>query len=294
MRPGRAGDLPAVLELWRNDVRNGIRDSVPGDDHMRRLTATFRWDAQSKVVDRDDGGIDGAALVFTGVTAIGTVAIVDASATRPDNLHDLIRWGIDLSRAAGAVAAQVWRGRGHSSSLDRIGMELVRPWWRMDRGLGRPPDEPLRVPGYVLRDASEVAADVWADVHNATFADHWRFWPRSEQELMAERPPALSLMALTPAGSPVALALSQIEEHREDPRSQPVGTISSVGTVPDHRRRGLATWLVAETLVRLYRGGARSASLYVDGKSPVRAYDAYSKLGFKLAFETEVWEATFR
>ena len=66
------------------------------------------------------------------------------------------------------------------------------------------------------------------------------------------------------------------------------------GTLPEHRRRGLAIWLVAETLLRLHRGGARSASLYVDGKSPFPAYDAYSKLGFKVAFESEVWEATFR
>jgi ribosomal protein S18 acetylase RimI-like enzyme len=294
MRPGRAGDLHAVLDLWRNDVKNGVRDSVPGVDHMRRLLATFQWDTNSKVVDRSDGGIDGAALVFTGVTAIGTIAIVDASATRPEDLHDLTRWGVELSRAAGAVAAQVWRGRGYSSNLDRIGMELVRPWWRMDRGLGRRPDEPAPAPGYVLRDARDSPAVAWADLHNATFADHWRFWPRSEQELMAGRPPALSLMALTPGGSPVALALSQIDTHPEDPRAQPVGTISSVGTLPDHRRRGLARWLVAETLLRLHSAGARSASLYVDGKSPVRAYDAYGKLGFKLAFETEVWEATFR
>jgi ribosomal protein S18 acetylase RimI-like enzyme len=60
------------------------------------------------------------------------------------------------------------------------------------------------------------------------------------------------------------------------------------------RRQGLATWLVAEALVRLHRGGARSAALYVDWQSPMRAFDPYRKLGFKLAFETEVWEATFR
>jgi ribosomal protein S18 acetylase RimI-like enzyme len=149
MRPGRAADLPGVLELWRNDVRTGSGDNVPGDEHIRRLTAAFQWDGQSRVVDRD-GGLEGA------------------------------------------------------------------------------------------------------------------------------------------------LALSHIEFHREDPRAQPVGTISSVGTLPEHRRRGLATWLVAETLLRLHRGGARSAPLYVDGKSPFRAYDAYSKLGFKVAFESEVWEATFR
>jgi hypothetical protein len=46
--------------------------------------------------------------------------------------------------------------------------------------------------------------------------------------------------------------------------------------------------------VRLRRTGARHASLYVDGLNPTRAFDAYRKLGFELAFETEIWEATFR
>jgi ribosomal protein S18 acetylase RimI-like enzyme len=110
---------------------------------------------------------------------------------------------------------------------------------------------------------------------------------------MAGRPAELSLIAVAPGGAPAALALNQIETYASDPRPQPVGIISSVGTLPEHRRCGLATWLVAEALVRLHHAGARHASLYVDGESPMRAYDVYRKLGFELAFETEVWEATF-
>ena len=56
----------------------------------------------------------------------------------------------------------------------------------------------------------------------------------------------------------------------------------------------LASWLVAEGLIRLRAAGARSASLYVDGLNETRAFDAYRKLGFELAFETEVWEASFQ
>jgi hypothetical protein len=51
--------------------------------------------------------------------------------------------------------------------------------------------------------------------------------------------------------------------------------------------------LVAEGLHRLRSTGARHASLYVDGWSQTRAFDAHRKLGFELAFEAEVWEATF-
>jgi ribosomal protein S18 acetylase RimI-like enzyme len=51
--------------------------------------------------------------------------------------------------------------------------------------------------------------------------------------------------------------------------------------------------LVIESLVRLRTAGARHCSLYVDGLNETRAFDAYYKLGFELAFEAEVWEATF-
>src|SRR5450759_2768832 len=100
-------------------------------------------------------------------------------------------------------------------------------------------------------------------MHNRSFADHWRFSPRTEDELMTCKRPQLCLMAVT-AGSrePAAVTLCQLETYGEDSRLQPVGLVSSVGTVPEHRRRGLASWLVAESLLRLRNAGARHASLY--------------------------------
>jgi ribosomal protein S18 acetylase RimI-like enzyme len=101
------------------------------------------------------------------------------------------------------------------------------------------------------------------------------------------------LAVVSTTGKPAALTLCQVETYAGDLRPQPVGLVSSVGTIPEHRRRGLASWLVAEGLQRLRRAGARHASLYVDGLSSTRAFDAYRKLGFELAFVTEVWEANF-
>jgi ribosomal protein S18 acetylase RimI-like enzyme len=287
--------MPAVLDLWRQDVHDGRRDSVPGDDRLSRMLSRFDWEASSRTVDRPGGGLDGAVLVSSRPAPAGTIAIVEASAAadRPDVLIELTRWGLGLAKAAGASSALVWRGRGHNDGLDRLGLEFVRPWWRMDRTLAGSPVAPAAVPGYELHDARSIPTGRLVEAHNLAFADHWRFTPRSEEELMAGRPAELSLIAVAPGGAPAALALNQIETYASDPRPQPVGSISSVGTLPEHRRRGLATWLVAEALVRLHQAGARHASLYVDGKSPMRAYDVYRKLGFELAFETEVWEATF-
>jgi ribosomal protein S18 acetylase RimI-like enzyme len=94
-------------------------------------------------------------------------------------------------------------------------------------------------------------------------------------------------------GERAAIALGELEHYPDDARAQPVGLISSVGTVPGQRRRGLAGWLVAELMRRLRDSGARHLSLYVDGMNAQRAYDLYRKLGFEVAYEAEVWEATF-
>jgi ribosomal protein S18 acetylase RimI-like enzyme len=298
MRRGRAGDLPGLVELWREDVRAGRRDCVPGERQIRSMLAGFDWAAKSRIADGAAGALDGAVLVFNRATELPmTIAAIEASvvAGRHELLDDLTRWGFGLSKAAGAGAVQVWRGKGNGARLEQLGLTPIRTWWRMDMALGaEPPRPPSPVAGYELRHGTDVSTQTWTDVHNRAFADHWRFFPRTETELMAGRPPELSLMAVAAGGSPAAVTLAQIEAYQGDARPQPVGVISSVGTLREHRRRGLATWLVAEALVRLRRSGARSASLYVDRQNPMRAFDAYLKLGFELAFETEVWEATFR
>jgi len=295
VRPGRAEDLPAVIVLWQAEVRAGRQDCVPGEAHLARMLAGFDWGARSRMVDdRSAGhGLEGAVLVAGHSTSRGIVTQVSAAGDRAAMRKDLLRWGLDLSRAAGAAAAQVWSGRGHSDGFAQLGLQFIRPWWRMDMSLLDELPEPIPVAGYELRDGDRVAAGGWSGVHNRSFEDHWRFSPRLEVELVTGRPPRLSLMATTRAGSPVAMTLGQLESYDQDPRPQPVGIVSSVGTVAEHRRRGLATWLVAAELIRLRAEGARSASLYVDGWNETRAFDVYRKLGFELAFESEVWEATF-
>jgi len=264
---------------------------LPNETRLRRMLGRFDWEAKSRVVDHD-GRLSGSVLVMSRPSPEGLLTNVYAAGAK-DTFPDLVRWGVQLSRAAGASIAQVFVAKGHGRGLDEAGLDLVRPWWRMDRTLDSLP-ESKRVAGYTLADATMVPPGVWAEMFNRTFADHWRFTPRVEDEILGDRPAELSLMAVSAAdGSPAAITLGEVEDYGADPRPQPVGLISSVGTMPEHRRRGLAGWLVAEVLHRLCAAGARHASLYVDGLSPMRAYDVYRKLGFEVVSEAEVWEATF-
>ncbi len=279
-------------------MRAGRRDSVPREVELHGLLAHFDWEARSRLVKDKAGRLAGAVLVTSRDTPEGVVARVDPAADG-DNaaqvMRDLVTWSLQLSRAAGAAVAQVWVGPGHGDVLRAAGLELVRPWWRMDLAMTGDLVTPTPVDGYELADGLRIPrAFSWADMHNRSFTDHWSFSPRTEGELMTGKALELCLIAVaTASGEPAAVTLCQVETYTDDSRPMPVGLVSSVGTLPEHRRRGLAGWLVAEGLHRLRGAGARHASLYVDGLSQTRAFDAYRKLGFELAFEAEVWEARF-
>jgi len=272
MRSGREADLPGLIELMRSEVVEGRQDIVPSEGFLRRVLARFDWETKSRVIEVGDR-IAGSVLVMSRPSTDGLIATVYA-AGHGDRYRDMVRWGVQFARAAGASIVQttVAKGRGD--------------------GLADPDVAP--VPGYRMIDGTSVPPGRWSEMFNRTFVDHWRFVPRAEGEILAGKLRELSLMAVTSeGGAPAAMTLAEIEAYPGDTRPQPVGLVSSVGTVPEHRRRGLAGWLVAESLHRLRRAGARHASLYVDGLSPMRAYDVYGKLGFAVMFEAEVWEATF-
>jgi len=293
MRPGTPEDLGQVVELFRHEVEVGRQDSAPSESRTRARLARFDWAGRSRVIERS-GRLEGAVIVVGRPGPDGLLADVYA-AGHGDAYRDAVEWGVMFAQAAGAAIVHTMVAKGRGDGLEKMGLRPVRPWWRMDRSLGDTLPEVAPVAGYELVDATRVARRGWTDIFNRSFADHWRFAPRAEAEIVGGKPPELCLMAVTStARVPAAITLGEIEEFAGDPRPQPVGLVSSVGTVPEHRRRGLAGWLVAEELRRLRDAGARHASLYVDGENPMRARDLYVKLGFELAYEAEVWEASFQ
>lgn len=248
------------------------------------------------MVDGGGGKLEGAVVVTHRLYEIGTITRVEvaiANASDDALRRRLVEWGLGFSRAAGAAAAQVWLPREQHLGLSDLGLTAVRPWWRMDRPLEGVLPTAESVAGYHLLAGAEVTPGVWSEVHNRAFADHWRNSERNEEELMSHRDPDLCLLALDDRDRPGAITLGQVETYAADAQAQPVGIVSSVGTLPDHRRRGLARWLVAELLARLRQAGCASSSLYVDGMNPTGAPALYVSLGFEVAFQSEVWEATF-
>ena len=291
MRPGRLEDIPQIVQLRRHEVEVGRLDAAFGEERMRLMLARLDWETRSRVVERD-GQMVGSAVVIARPGPDGVLADIYASGV-DEAYFEVVEWAVRYARAAGASIVHVFVTKGHGARLSDFGLRSVRPWWRMDRSLSGDLPIVLAVPGYELVDGASVPPGTWEETFNRSFADHWRFVPRGEHEIVGGKQPELSLMAVTaPGRKPAAITLTEVEEYLADPRPQPVGLVGSVGTLPEHRRRGLAGWLVANALPRLRDAGARHASLYVDGLNPTRAYDVYRKLGFEVAYEAEVWEAT--
>ena len=289
LRPAHPTDLGQLLSLWSDQARFGARDTPPGRRFLERMLHDFDWVRRSRVID-GEAGIEGGIVIAERLTGGLHVARLEAAARSAELEGELLRWGLDAARGMGADVLAVWRGRDHGFGLPELGFEMVRPFWRMDR----PSLEDLpgaRLPaGYDLQSGGSVAPEVWASTYNRAFAGHWRhsektadYWSRRDPES------ELEIIALDGSGAAAALVACSIERY-EDRRAQPVGVVEVVGTVPEHRRRGLARAMTVEGLRRLGRSGARSASLYVDGRNPDRAFDLYRDLGFGVAFEFEVWE----
>ena len=296
VRPASPADLGALTELWRAQVAAGEIDTIPSGAWFDELLRHFDWESRSRVVE-EGGQVRAAILVIPRRTGGRSVARLEVTGD-PGRRRELIDWGMRLARAAGADAAQVWRGRGHAGALPELGFAVVRPFWRMDRpSVEDVPEVRLPAPYRLASDADPgIPAARWAATYNLAFADHWQHSPMQVADVerrraMADHRPGLQLLAVTPAGVPAGLVIASLESYGQDRRRQPVGLVAVVGTVPDHRRRGLAAALLGEALHRLREAGAGSASLYMDGLNPTGAERVYRRLGFELAYEMEVWEA---
>ncbi|MBO0684651.1 MAG: GNAT family N-acetyltransferase [Candidatus Dormibacteraeota bacterium] len=289
MRPGRPEDLPALLNLMAGEVSRGERDAVPAGRFLQRQLGGFDWESRSRVIEMA-GAVEAVVMATARETADGLVARVEVASSDDSHRPELLRWGLALSRAAGARIGQVWRPAG-AKEMDGLGLVSVRPFWRMDRPhLEALPEVPLP-DAYQLLDGAP-----WpliAEAYNRSFAEHWRHTPMAQDRAPEPlRPSDFQLLAVTAPDIPAGLVLCDLEEHDSavDRRRQPVGVLGVVGTVPEHRRRGLAFALAAEGLRRVRQHGAASASLYVDGLNPTRAYDVYRRMGFEVGYRYEVFE----
>ena len=92
--------------------------------------------------------------------------------------------------------------------------------------------------------------------------------------------PALSLLVRGPEGDVAAYLQTSEFDAVEEASGIKEAFVAKVGTLEQHRRRGLASTLLQEALRRYREAGFVRAALDVDSENPTGALGVYERVGF--------------
>lgn len=149
----------------------------------------------------------------------------------------------------------------------------------MQRDFQQPlPDYPLPQ-GVTLTNWQADQARQFYQVYSSAFRDRPGFPGYTVAEWIQrvtenDHKPEWSLLERI-GGEPVGFVIGNVDLSKDPPG----GEIWQIGVIPTHRRRGLASALLVETLRRMQEAGSSSVFLTVNINNP-GAIKAYSRLGF--------------
>ncbi len=125
-------------------------------------------------------------------------------------------------------------------------------------------------------------------VSNAAFADHWGSTPRSADSWaetvvgrVATRLDVSFVAVDQTSGEVVGYSLNSHYPEDEAITGRRDGWIDSLGTLREHRGRGIASGLIAHSLHAFAEAGMNSSMLGVDTDNPSGAYGIYERLGYR-------------
>jgi mycothiol synthase len=151
--------------------------------------------------------------------------------------------------------------------------------------------EPAPVPeGYQVRQYDSSMAAAMQAAHNVAFLDHPHFapwtdtmWKQWVTESRNFRPDDSYLVVLSDDSTQIA---AYVQTNEFDAYFEATGRreayVAKVGTVREHRGRGLAGSLLQHCLAAYRDAGYDEASLDVDSENPTGALGIYRRAGFEL------------
>lgn len=182
--------------------------------------------------------------------------------------------------------------------LEANGFTRERCFLTMKQALLETPPSPEVPAGYTLRHPTLADLASYTDLHNLTFRDHWNSRQITVDNLRAEQlapsyRPELDILAVTPDDTLISFCTATIEPGmgKREGVEGAVGSISTLGTHPAHRGRGLGRALLLHNLRALHALGIDLVYISVDAANVTGAGRLYEAVGFQ-TFET--WLGYFK
>ena len=166
--------------------------------------------------------------------------------------------------------------------LEGHGYRPVRYFARMSRDLGQPvPEEPL-LAGLRLCTYSPELSEPLREAYNEAFKNDWNYQyasPQDWQRIYISRSdffPELTFLAMDRD----RIAGFSLNHVHQTPDGKREGFITYIGTLPEWRKRGVASGLLCASLHAFQSQGLAYAALGVDTDNPNEAFGLYARLGF--------------
>lgn len=166
------------------------------------------------------------------------------------------------------------------------GYTHVRSFYKMERDLREPIPAPVLPEGLTLRTYGKDVDDRLRDATNEAFRDHW-----GHQEITAEEwrmfmidvsdfRPDLTLVVMD-GDEVAAFSINRVKAEENERLGVRRGWIGTLGTRRPWRKRGLATFLLAESMQRFKAEDFDSVGLGVDAENLTGALALYERIGFR-------------
>jgi len=299
-RPPDPEDADALAAHTRRIHEEERLHFVPGPTFYRWMMSQAELDtaADWRVAVDADGRIvaDGGAWIH--ITDEGARVFI-WSETGPGHHHleaGLLAWAEQRALAALADAApgltrtiripsEEHRSR-HRAVIEEAGYQVGRSFVTMSRSLGDLPTvRPL--PAGVAAVPWEASLSEGARLaNNASFADHWGSLPIGAEQWRTHYDdseifrPDLSWLAVAD-GEVISICLGEVDAESDAEKGFGEIYVERVGTLREHRGKGIASHLIVRSLESAARAGLERASLEVDETSHTGATEVYRRLGFE-------------
>ena len=156
----------------------------------------------------------------------------------------------------------------------------------MAADLATPPEDADLPAGYTVSTWEDVDHEELRAAHNIAFVGHpgwspwsqemWRQWISESRSFR----PALSLLVRAPDGGIAAYVQANEYDAVAEQTGRRETYLVKVGTLPEHRRRGLADVLLRHSLRLHAQSGCERSGLDVDSENPSGALAVYERVGF--------------